>query len=194
MSNATVKVDEFVNLGDNQNNLDSIKVNGKVTISKNRTFFEKKELQKVYNNAYLFIEKKELSKEDAFFSNKKEEEKGAYIVIPFKIKGQIFLDFTPFEVKFGSDFAKMHTVGVHTFAKLDKKGDTVELRWLSELVLEELFEQKKIRISHEKIGLDKDEILLTASSVCSQLRLRNCKNSSLSIWIPRKVKIGEVQI
>ncbi len=84
--------------------------------------------------------------------------------MPFKIKGQIFLDFTPFEVKFGSDLAEMHLVGIHTFAKLDTKGDTVELRWLSELVLEELFEQKKIRISHEKIGIDKKDILLTASS------------------------------
>ncbi len=127
--------------------------NGKTTISKNKDFIENKELQKVYKNACLFIKKAE-----------KKEAEEAYIVVPFKIKGQLFLDFTPFEVKGLSDSAERHFVGIHTLAKVDRKGKDFKLSWLSEVVLQDLFEQKKIRISHEKIGIDKKDILLTASS------------------------------
>ncbi len=150
--------------GGGNSSLDSIKVDGKVTISKNKDFFEKKELQEVYNNAYLFIRKVKLSPEEAFFTKKKEVVKETYIVVPFQINGQTFLDFTPFEVEGLSDFVKKHLIGIHTLAKLDKKGESFELRWLSEARIEELFEQKKIRINHERIGIDRKDILLTASS------------------------------
>ncbi len=76
----------------------------------------------------------------------------------------MFLDFTPFDSGLDDDFKDRHYIGVHTLAKLDKKGKDFKLSWLSEKVLTDLVEQKKIRINHEKIGLDRDEILLTASS------------------------------
>lgn len=149
---------------DNLAHPDSVKVEGKITFSKNKNFFENKELQEIYKNAYLFIEKKELSKEDAFFAKKKEECKGAYVVVPFQIKGQVFLDFTPFDDEFSNDFESMHHIGIHTLAKLDKEGKDFKLSWLSEDVVQELFKQKKIRIKHEKIGLEQKDVLLTASS------------------------------
>ncbi len=133
---------------------DSIKVNGKVTISKNKEFLNNKELQEIYKNAYLFINK----------TDEDEVKEEAYIVVPFKIKGQIFLDFTPFEDIKSNDFTKMQHIGIHTLAKLEKTSEDFKLSWLSEVVLQELFQQKKIRISHEKIGLEGKDVLLTASS------------------------------
>ncbi len=143
---------------------DSIKRDAKVTVKKNKDFFEDKELNNIYEKSYLFIEKKQLSKEEAFFTNKTMEDKGAYVVVPFQIKGHFFLDFTPLEVIESSDFSDMHHIGIHTLAKLDKKGEDFKLSWLSEDVIKELFEQKKIRIKHEKIGIEQEKILLTASS------------------------------
>lgn len=129
----------------------SVKVDGKVTVSKppQEQFWEE--------DAYAVIYK----------------EKGGgnveslFMVVPFKIKGQLFLDFTPFDIEGVnglSNFAGMHYVGIHTLAKLDKKGDELEISWLSESKIQELFEEKKIRIAHEKVGVGSDEILLTATS------------------------------
>lgn len=89
-----------------------------------------------------------------------------FIAIPFQIKGQLFLDFTPFDVGLEnlSNFAAIHYVGVHTLAKVDKEGEQLRISWFSEEKIKSLFEQGKIRINHEKIGVDKESYLLTASS------------------------------
>ncbi|PVX50721.1 hypothetical protein C7377_1034 [Balneicella halophila] len=157
-----VKSKKVAIFGDNEksengfsNSIDSVLiVDGKVTISKGKDTSNGKEENEIYKNAYIFMTK---GKNDKEF----------YLAVPFKIKGQLFLDFTPFNIEGVnglSDFAGMHYVGIHTLAKLDKKGDDLEIAWLSESKIQELFEQKKIRIAHEKIGIENDEILLTASS------------------------------
>lgn len=133
----------------------SVTINGK-TKKMDIDLFKDKELNDIYKNSYLFINK----------PNDIKETEELYVVVPFKIKGQVFLDFTPFEIKgtTTNGFASMHHIGIHTLAKLHKNGEKLKISWLAEDKIEELFEQKKIRIKHEKIGIERNEILLTASS------------------------------
>ncbi len=155
------KVEEIIQ--NHNNEVKSVNMSGEVKVERTKKFADK-ELEEIYENAYIFVRKVKLSKEEAFFRKEKEEVKSAYIVVPFKIKGQVFLDFTPLEVKELQSFEELHHIGIHTLAKLDKKGEDLKLTWLSEEKIKQLFKEKKIRISHEKIGFNKEDILLTASS------------------------------
>lgn len=134
-------------------NAQDIKVKSNLTLFDEKSSFEE-ELEEIYAQGY-WVEIPD-----------KKGKMMQFVAIPFKIKGQLFLDFTPFDVGIEniSNFAEMHYVGVHTLAKVDKVGEALHISWLSESRIEELFEQKKIRISHEKVGVDKSSYLLTASS------------------------------
>lgn len=134
--------------------VDGVKIDAKVTVSKDKSFFEDKELEAIYKKSYWVAYKSE-NKPEAFF-----------IVVPFQIKNQMFLDFRPFDWKTEvlSDFATMHYIGVHTLAKLDKNEGNLEISWFAEDKIEDLFAQQKIRIAHEKVGVDNESYLLTASS------------------------------
>ncbi|WP_242206481.1 hypothetical protein [Aestuariivivens insulae] len=98
----------------------------------------------------------------------KDSSKSAFLVVPFKIKNQLFLDFTPVDdnesLKHINDVYKMHLIGSHALVKLniDSK-ENISIKWLSSEKLEALLKANKINIKHEKIGLDED-IVLTASS------------------------------
>ena len=45
-----------------------------------------------------------------------------------------------------------------------KKNGEIEIRWLDEDKIEELFKERKIKIKHKKVGVLDDKYLLTASS------------------------------
>lgn len=90
-----------------------------------------------------------------------------FVAVPFKIKEQLFLDFTLVDIEGEEslDFALHHMVSVHTLARADKTEDgKLQVSWFAQYKIEELFEKDKIRLKHEKIGIDKETYLLTASS------------------------------
>ena len=95
------------------------------------------------------------SDEDAFF-----------LVVPFKVDGQLFLDFSPVFVEIEvSSLTQTHMVSSHSLVKLDVLDDgKISLKWFDESRIKDLFEQNKIKIKHEKIRnpLFEEEILLTA--------------------------------
>ena len=108
-------------------------------------------LYKEYQHGY-YIKRTKGEKEATFFAN------------PFKIGKQYFLDFTPLFFDLGvSSLTEEHMVSTHSLVKFDFLADKrVSLSWLDEDRLEELFKENRIKIEHEKTGVDKSTILLTA--------------------------------
>lgn len=95
-------------------------------------------------------------KKQADFENNKE-----FIVHLIKLNGTYFLDFY-LEEYFDDDNLTMydlHVMPVHSFAKLELKGDSALINWFSPEWLEDLIKQNRIRIHHENNG---ENILLTA--------------------------------
>lgn len=98
----------------------------------------------------------------------KDSTKSTFLAMPFKIQDQLFLDFTPIEDRESdqahNDLYRMHLIKTHTLAKFDiTSDDEISIKWLSSKKLEELLNENKIKIKHEKVGFD-ETILLTASS------------------------------
>ncbi|MCZ6702869.1 MAG: hypothetical protein O6940_07485 [Ignavibacteria bacterium] len=78
-----------------------------------------------------------------------------------KLDNYFYFDFYPNEVGFDNDMKDMHLFPVHTFAKVNIKQDNIIIEQFDINFLEELIEQNKIKISHEKSG---QNIILTAST------------------------------
>ena len=98
----------------------------------------------------------------------KDSTKSSFVAMPFKIKGQLFLDFTPVEdsesERLKNDLYRMHLIETHTLAKVDMLSDNeINIKWFSSKKLAELLEENRIKIKHEKIGFA-ETVLLTASS------------------------------
>lgn len=109
----------------------------------------------MYKNGYV-----------AYFE--KDSTKSSFVAMPFKIKGQLFLDFTPVEdsesERLKNDLYRMHLIETHTLAKVDMLSDNeINIKWFSSKKLAELLEENRIKIKHEKIGFA-ETVLLTASS------------------------------
>ncbi|WP_372768346.1 hypothetical protein [Lutibacter sp.] len=98
----------------------------------------------------------------------KDNTKTSFLVMPFKINNQLFLDFTPYEDKESDELDnilyQMHLIGVHTLAKFDiTSTDEISVKWFSSEKLAELLDEDKIKIKHEEVGFT-ETTLLTASS------------------------------
>lgn len=89
-----------------------------------------------------------------------------FIVTPFKINGQTFLDFYPLEYQDEiENLLESHLIYTHSLVKYDiQKNGEIKIRWLDEDKIQELFKKKKIKIKHTKIGALKNKYLLTAPS------------------------------
>ena len=110
---------------------------------------------------------REQFKNSYFVEYKKKKETSTFIATPFKIGNQYFLDFIPFDSENIdlSSLMKYHIIYTHSLVKLDMLNDgTVSIKWFDEKRLEKLFTEKKIKIKHKKVGVIKDDILLTATS------------------------------
>lgn len=83
----------------------------------------------------------------------------------FKLKDQLYVDFIPSDVKI-HEFASYHFVPTHSIAKFDLSAGNISLRWFNETWLTMLFENNKIKISHETIKDENGEntYVLTAST------------------------------
>jgi hypothetical protein len=97
-----------------------------------------------------------------------EDRKASFIAIPFKVRDQLFLDFSLFDVdmKTINPVASGHLVGMHTLAKIDFSEDnnSLELIWFTEEKLVQLLKEDRIKIKHERTGVNHTGYLLTASS------------------------------
>ncbi len=98
----------------------------------------------------------------------KDDTKSSFLAMPFKINNQLFLDFTPAEDKeseeLDNNLYKMHLIGTHTLAKVDiNSNNDISIKWFSSKKLEQLLNEDKIKIKHEKVGFT-ETTLLTASS------------------------------
>jgi hypothetical protein len=124
-------------------------------------------MQKNKENILSFINDIDKKYIEGYYANYERKGKNAqFIIMPFKIENQYFLDFIPFLLtnKSVNDLAFAHLQASHSVAKLDiEKDGTVSFSWLSEGKVTELIENETIKIKHEKMGLDETPFL-TASS------------------------------
>ncbi len=89
-----------------------------------------------------------------------------YLVVNMtEIGGDTYLDFIPFpkgdkrrQGTFGSNY-----ITGHTFAKVDFTGDEFSIYMFDSSFIEDLIKSRKVRLRHEKIGMD-ESIVLTAST------------------------------
>lgn len=113
---------------------------------------------------------------------------GSFNVHLFRLNNQLYLDFYP-SGKIGSnDLVEENIVLTHSLAKIGYSGNNIKIQWFNEVWLEQLLEQNRIRIRHEKL-YDKDintnSYLLTASTEELQKFIIKYGNDSLafkSIW------------
>jgi hypothetical protein len=89
----------------------------------------------------------------------------------FKLGNRLFLDFYPEEVESNNDLMASHLVPMHTVARVDLDPDKMVIQWYNEEWLIGLFKQNKIRIAHEKVPYENDnvrddnfQVVLTAST------------------------------
>ncbi len=93
-------------------------------------------------------------------------EEALFLVTPFKINKQTFLDFYPLEYQDDiNNLLESHLIYTHSLVKYDvQKNGEIDIRWLDEDKIEALFKEKKIKIQHKKVGTLKNKYLLTATS------------------------------
>lgn len=97
----------------------------------------------------------------------KEKVESYFLVTPFTISNQLFLDFIPLGIEDSNlnSLTMHHIVYSHSLVKLDLlKNDEIEIKWFDEKRIKELFDENRIKIKHEKIGIMDEDIVLTASS------------------------------
>jgi len=102
----------------------------------------------------------------------------------FRLNGVAYVDFTPDpdEEHCTADMTCWHHVPVHTLARVQYAADSIMLYWYGEEWLNELFEEKRIRIKHEKIqGSGYDRHLLTADTRELQKFIRKFANDPATV-------------
>jgi len=86
----------------------------------------------------------------------------------FMLNGQRYVDFFPLPDAdhCSSDMTAFHHVPVHTLARMQFKQDTVMLFWFGEEWMNDLFENNRIRIAHEKVQFNSiyESNILTAET------------------------------
>ncbi len=84
-----------------------------------------------------------------------------YIGAVGEFNGAHFLDLSVFDIGSSSNLKQAHYFPVHTFSKLHVVNDTLNIEFFKDSWIEELIENNRIRIKHEK---ENGEILVTAST------------------------------
>lgn len=105
-------------------------------------------------------------KEGYIMTYEKQDKSVRFIAMPFKIEKQYYLDFVPLEydAEEVSPLALQHLISTHSLAKLDMNSEKkLTFTWLDEKEIENLFKAKKLRLKHERVGIQED-LLLTATS------------------------------
>jgi hypothetical protein len=143
-------------------------------VDKENGVWNVKSFQEVFNDVKGQLDKDQLkiySKYNniSYYVNyEKDSAKSAFLVVPFKINNQLFLDFSSTDdnesLEGINDLYRMHLIDSHSLAKLDmdSKGN-MSIKWLDSDKLEALLKENRIKIKYENIGLD-ETVVLTASS------------------------------
>lgn len=123
--------------------------------------------QRIYHESFLGPEKKDNSYEVVYYE--KENDTSYFYVHLFMLKGDYYLDFLPdMDDNIGDKFASFHFIPAHSIARLKFIGDqNLCFFWYDEDWLGTLFEQNKVKISHEFInptGRYKEYILTAETS------------------------------
>ena len=89
-----------------------------------------------------------------------------FLVTPFVIENQTFLDFFPIDHQNDLDYLlKSHLIYTHSLVKYNiQKNGNIEVHWLDEGKIESLLKDQKIELQHENIGVLNEKYLLTANS------------------------------
>lgn len=130
-------------------------------------------VEDVYQNAKDKAEEKDIVSYNKykkgyyiFYEEKSKDRTTAFLAMPFKINDQLFLDFTPlfYDIN-NTSLESHHLVPTHSLVKFDiLDNNTIDIKWLSSDKLEGLIKNNRIKIDYEKIGIENDKYLLTASS------------------------------
>ena len=123
------------------------------------------------------IERYNKEKDAYFIINEEKDKVAIFSVMPFKIKGQLFLDFTPLtsNCNCNIDLFNYHQITTHSLVKFDMTdNDSVSVKWFSSEKLQHLIETHDLDIEHKKFD---SEYLLTASSEELQKFIKNYMDS-----------------
>ncbi|TCK69125.1 hypothetical protein DFQ05_0640 [Winogradskyella wandonensis] len=104
-------------------------------------------------------------KDGYYIKYKKKDTEASFIAMPFMVNKHLFIDLTPFEYD-SDDLNKLvaqHLLKTHSTAFVDITNEGFTLKWLSEKAVNKLITEKRLRIKHERTGIDED-LVLTASS------------------------------
>jgi len=100
-----------------------------------------------------------------FITRTKNDNESVFMVMPFKVENQLFMDFIPFDYEdIGNDLVSQHLLRTHSVAKVDKTDNQrLNITWLDEGRLTNLFNNNQLKLKHERVGLD-ESFVLTATS------------------------------
>ncbi len=104
-------------------------------------------------------------KDGYFIIRTKNDNESVFMAMPFKIDEQLFMDFIPFDYEdISNDLVSQHLLRTHSVAKIDTlESNTLNITWLDESRLTDLFKKDKLKLKHEKVGID-ESFILTATS------------------------------
>ena len=104
-------------------------------------------------------------KDGYFIIRTKNDNESVFMAMPFKIDEQLFMDFIPFDYEdISNDLVSQHLLRTHSVAKIDTlESNTLNITWLDESRLSDLFKKDKLKLKHEKVGID-ESFILTATS------------------------------
>ncbi len=138
--------------------------NAKWTVVSFRQMFleENKDLFKVSEEDKIAFEK---YNDGYFITRTKNDNESIFMAMPFKIDEQLFMDFIPFNYEdIGNDLVSQHLLRTHSVAKIDEIEDNkLNITWLDEGRLTDLFDKKQLKLKHEIVGIDQS-FVLTATS------------------------------
>ncbi|MFD1061653.1 hypothetical protein ACFQ1Q_00230 [Winogradskyella litorisediminis] len=104
-------------------------------------------------------------KDGYYIKYKKKDTEASFIAMPFMVDEHLFIDLTPFEYD-SDDLNKLvaqHLLKTHSTAFVDITNEGFTFKWLSEKAVNKLITEKRLRIKHERTGIDED-LVLTATS------------------------------
>lgn len=125
---------------------------------------------RTFTESFMGEEKEDNSYKVLYRDPSGDEPDSWFVVTLFRLKHATFLDFEPYiEDNIGDNMAAMHFAPTHSVARVEFFGEgNLAFFWYDEDWLNTLFEQNRVKISHEVIHPEKSAVnqsfILTAST------------------------------
>ena len=115
----------------------------------------------------------------------RKEKEALFIGVSFMVDNNLFLDLTPFD--FDKDginkLAARHLLATHSAAYVEFNEDkSVNLKWVSDEAIGNLISNDKLRIRHQKVGIEEDIILTATSKELHNFLQKFMKNEMENKW------------